>query len=423
MLSRELYKGDSFECTFVPSMHKDIVTMTGALALPVSEYVGDESVVFDLYAALLIKGTTHLTKMQIAEKCESIGASLSFQAHKRYLVWRMSCLRDDVHNMLELLTTILAEPTFPESEWQLLQRQILTQLREDSNDPEAQADIHLNQAFFSKDHPNFIHSTREQIAAMEAFSVDVCHRLHAFMRQQPIVCVAVGDLPVAELKSTMSRLWHGRHGTPPPCPQVPLCATTSRSYVMEMVDKPSIVCLWGKALPFDITHPDYWPLRLGIDILGGGGFNSRLMSTVREQSGLTYRIYSTIKDMELGLQGYMVTYASFGQEQVEQGVRETREQIDLWVQQGIHEEELALKKQTLLNRQAMTWSKTSAIAGTILYGLMNGYGHDYIDHFSRLVSDVTLSQVNEALKRWCQPDGIQLVVAGSVPESMKSLSE
>ena len=45
-------------------------------------------------------------------------------------------------------------------------------------------------------------------------------------------------------------------------------------------------------LGIDRDDPDYAALSLGNQILGGGGFGTRLMSEVREKRGLTYGVYS-----------------------------------------------------------------------------------------------------------------------------------
>src|SRR5690606_39381906 len=45
-------------------------------------------------------------------------------------------------------------------------------------------------------------------------------------------------------------------------------------------------------------HPDYAALYLGNQILGGGGFGTRLMEEVREKRGLTYGVYSGFSPMQ-----------------------------------------------------------------------------------------------------------------------------
>ncbi|VVP92815.1 hypothetical protein PS934_01771 [Pseudomonas fluorescens] len=52
-------------------------------------------------------------------------------------------------------------------------------------------------------------------------------------------------------------------------------------------------------LGIDRNDPDYAVLSMGNQILGGGGFGTRLMSEVREKRGLTYGVYSGFTPMQV----------------------------------------------------------------------------------------------------------------------------
>src|SRR3546814_3947888 len=51
-------------------------------------------------------------------------------------------------------------------------------------------------------------------------------------------------------------------------------------------------------LGIDRDDPDYAAVSLGNQILGGGGFGTRLMTEVREKRGLTYGVYSGFSLMQ-----------------------------------------------------------------------------------------------------------------------------
>ncbi len=62
--------------------------------------------------------------------------------------------------------------------------------------------------------------------------------------------------------------------------------------------RPSRPHLLLAQLGIDRDDPDYAALSLGNQILGGGGFGTRLMSEVREKRGLTYGVYSGFTPMQ-----------------------------------------------------------------------------------------------------------------------------
>ena len=72
-------------------------------------------------------------------------------------------------------------------------------------------------------------------------------------------------------------------------------------------DTPQSVALFGHA-GIDRHDPDFFAAFVLNHILGGGGFESRLMQEVREKRGLTYGVatYLVPKDLGLGLSGFGV---------------------------------------------------------------------------------------------------------------------
>ena len=190
-------------------------------------------------------------------------------------------------------------------------------------------------------------------------------------------------------------------------------AATKASILIN--DKPSITCIWAYPLPFDLSSDWFMPTKMAVDILGGGGFSGRLMKTVRDESGLTYRIGSNLRDIEKGFEGYWQMYASFGVNELAEGIKQTCYQQSLWFRDGVKQEELDLRKQSLLGQQSLSWTRTSAVARSLMYGLMNGYGPDYLDIYPQLVKSVSLDDVNKAIREWGSPDKAMSVYAGSLP--------
>ena len=62
-----------------------------------------------------------------------------------------------------------------------------------------------------------------------------------------------------------------------------------RRITVPLNDKPSASVMLGQATGLRYRDPDALPLRVGTAILGRG-FTGRLMGTVRDREGLTYKI-------------------------------------------------------------------------------------------------------------------------------------
>ena len=150
---------------------------------------------------------------------------------------------------------------------------------------------------------------------------------------------------------------------------------------------------------------------LGHFILGGN-FSARLMSTVRDQEGLTYGIQSAVAGVDNGNDGYWYIWGTFAPELVDQGRESALRQLKTWIKQGVTEDELSRKKTTASGMYKVGLATTAGLAGQILATVENGRELDYIDSYPDKINAVTLNEVNKAIKKYCNERELVTVVAG-----------
>ncbi|HEY9663780.1 MAG TPA: pitrilysin family protein, partial [Allocoleopsis sp.] len=99
-----------------------------------------------LWAAVLTKGTERLSSQQIAERVESVGASLGTDSAADYCLLSLKTVSADFAEMLELAAELLQSPSFPEAEVELERRLTLQSIRSMQEQPFAIANNQLRQA-------------------------------------------------------------------------------------------------------------------------------------------------------------------------------------------------------------------------------------------------------------------------------------
>ena len=87
-----------------------------------------------------------------------------------------------------------------------------------------------------------------------------------------------------------------------------------------MPAKQSVSLRMGQVIDIDIHHPDYMPLRLALDALGGS-FSARLMRTVRDEDGLTYSVGSMLRGFAQGEVGSWFIYGAFSPKLLDKGIQ------------------------------------------------------------------------------------------------------
>ena len=145
-------------------------------------------------------------------------------------------------------------------------------------------------------------------------------------------------------------------------------------------------------------------------ILGGGGFESRLMSEVREKRGLTYGIYTYLGDKD---------YADLWQGSVSSANDRVAEAVDVIRQQwaeaaenGVSAEELQDAITYLTGAYPLRFDGNGPIAKIIVGMQLQGFDRDYVNTRNARIEAVTQADVARVARRLMDPALLTFVVVG-----------
>jgi len=158
------------------------------------------------------------------------------------------------------------------------------------------------------------------------------------------------------------------------------------------------------------SDPDFLVLTVGNHILGGGGFNSRLMREIREKRGLTYGVYSYFSPGRHA--GAFTVGLQTRPDQAAQAVALVHEELRRFVQDGPTDAELAEAKASLINGFALRLDSNRKLLDNVASLAWNGLPLDYLDTWTTQVQAITREQVVRAFQRVLQPDRMVTVVVG-----------
>lgn len=138
------------------------------------------------------------------------------------------------------------------------------------------------------------------------------------------------------------------------------------------------------------------------------------MATVRDEQGLTYGIHAALEGISTEHDGHFEIEVTLSQDRLEEGIAATLAQVRRFVEEGVTEEELAEKKDTLTGLFQTGLSTTAGLATALLINIERGFGPGYLDRYPEEIRAVTRPQVNEVVQRYLNPEALHTVVAGSV---------
>jgi zinc protease len=394
----------------------EVVSFVGSFAAGETLSPPDSPTLAGLTASMLDQGTKHNDRFVIAERLDTLGADIRFNANAHSLQFSGKFLREDAGAIMRLLAEQLREPAFDAEVLENLKSRQRARLLQAIDNPDYRADAQLARLLYPPNHPNYIEPIDALLEDLERTTVEDIAQFHAdHYGPQSMRLVFAGDIDFEQLTASVEYAfdaWTGGVDYPNQSPaQYDNSQQDQRIYIK---DKTSVAVRYGQNTGLRRTDEDYLPFMLGNYILGGS-FNSRLMQAVRKQQGLTYSIRSSHSG-DILTQGNWNLSASFSPAMLDQGLEATDTVFTDWYTHGVSEDEARKAIETLSGSYLVGLSTTGSVAGQVHSFMQRGLPAEYIDEYPKRLQAVTAEQVNRTVRKYLNPELNTLVIAGSLDE-------
>ena len=361
----------------------------------------------NLMTALLEEGAAGMSAQEFQAELERLAANFSFRAFDDTLSISARFLTENKAEALELLRKALVEPNFDQEAIDRVRAQVLSGIASDEKDPNSIASAVFNAGAFG-DHPygSTIDGTVESVNALTRDDLVTAHR-NALTRDRLYVS-AVGDT-TAETIGTLLDTLLGE--LPEAGPEEPPYVPFGLEGGVTVVDfeTPQSVALFGHA-GIKRDDEDFFAAFVINHVLGAGGFESRLMTEVREKRGLTYGIGTYLvpkfhAEMMLG------SFAS-SNETMAEAIEVVRTEWARMAEEGMTADELATAKTYLTGEYPLRFDGNAEIAKIMVGMQMVGLPPEYVVDRNDYVEAVTLEDVRRVATELMDPDALHFVVVG-----------
>ncbi|MDO5506260.1 MAG: pitrilysin family protein [Pseudoxanthomonas suwonensis] len=370
--------------------------------------------------AMLMRGSTNASREQVAQRLEEFNATLDVGGGIQHASIALEAPRANLSSVLELAADILRNPAFPESEFQQLRMQMRTGVEAARKEPGTAVSQAMEQHFdpWPSDHPLRFRSLDQTLADLDALTLDdvrAFHRGHYGSSAGELSIV--GDFDADEIKPLLTRLfgdWNAPVAYQPI--QTRHHEVASEVERFQLADKPNAVYLARLNLPLKDSDPDYEALLTANVILGGGALKSRLGDRVRQRDGLSYGIGSAINaDVsreDTDDAGSMTIQAIAASQNMTKVIDAVREELELFVREGVTAEELEDARNYLLVQREQQRANDAHVAG--LLNSDQRFGRQMIqrEQADERIRALTVEQVNAAIRRFIKPDRFSIYTAG-----------
>ena len=363
-----------------------------------------------LTQGLLDQGAGGLSETEIAYRLADVGAILSgrLDRDRGGVTLRTLASADERKQALDVLTRVLQQPDFPQAVIEREKKRLIAAIREAEADPGDVASKAFYRAVYGA-HP-YAHDeagTLESVPRLTRADLAAFYRTH-YGAPNAVISL-IGDITRAEAEALAERLAAGLPRAPrvpelaPPPPVVPAETRIAHSSTQSHV-------LLG-AVGLSRTDPDYFPLFVGNYVLGGGGFDSRLMREVRDKRGYAYSAYSYF--MPLGEAGPFQMGLQTQLAQTDDALAVARATLRDYVASGPTEAELLQAKSNLTGGFPLRIDSNKKILEYLSVIGFYRLPYDYLDTWVGEVEKVDVAAVKDAFRRRIDPDKLVTVIVGA----------
>ncbi len=368
----------------------------------------------NLMTALIEEGAGDLDARGFAEAREALAASFRFDVSDDYLSVSAKFLTENRDEAVALLREALVNPRFDETAIERVRAQVVSHLKSRETDPNALAAKEFDRIAFG-DHPygSYFGGTLESVTALTRD--DIVDAFARTIARDRVYIAAVGDITAEELGALLDGLLGDLPPTGTPMPG-PVAFGATGGITVVPFDTPQSVAQFGQP-GVKVGTPEFFPAFILNTILGGSGFNSRLMEEVREKRGLTYgiRTYLIDSDYSESIIGLVSTVNS----RMAETVDVVRAEWARIAESGVTQDELDAAKLYLTGAYPLRFDGNGPIARILVNMQMEGYPTSYVKTRNAKIEAVTLEVINRVAGELYRPEALRFVIVGQ-PEGIDS---
>jgi len=366
----------------------------------------------NLMVGLLEEGAADMTAQEFAKARDALAAKFSYDVSDDAVSVSARMLTENRDEAAALLRASLVAPRFDADAIERVRGQVLSGLRSAQTDPRDLASRTFDRLVFG-DHPygSPLEGTMDSVEGLTREDIVAAHA--AALTRERVHISAVGDITAEELGPLLDDLLGD---LPPESPPLPASAdlTLPGGVLVEPFETPQSIALFAQA-GVERDDPDFFAAYVLNHILGGGGFESRLVTEVREKRGLTYGVYSYLSDKDAAQ--LWVGSVSSANDRVAEAIGVIRDEWARIRDDGVSAEELRDAKTYLTGAYPLRFEGNSQIARIAVGMQMDGLPVDYIADRNDMVEAVTLEQINRVARDRLDPEQLTFVVVGQ-PEGL-----
>jgi predicted Zn-dependent peptidase len=360
-------------------------------------------------------GTKQRGPAEFDETLDFLATEVGVAASETFTTATMNCLKSNFDESLALFVGMLREPAFDQARLDTAKARGIEGLKQRNDDASSILSREWKRLVYGVGHFESAEPTDKTVAAISKERLAEMHR-RIFHPGNMIVAVS-GDFDERDMLAKLEKALSGwERGSAAPDPEAPTAVLEPGLYHVPKEIPQGKVVLGMRSITRD--DPDAIPLLLLNDILGAGGFTSRIMQQVRSNEGLAYSARSTLVpkvaypgDFRAGFESKNPTVALATKIVLDQ-IRGVRDDL-------VTEEELETAKASAIETFPRQFESKPAMLRVFVNDEWTKRPPDFWKTFRDKVRATTREDLQRVAKKHLDPEKMAILVVGDWDEIAK----
>jgi len=354
---------------------------------------------------LMREAAGNRTGGEVAEVLDYNGAVVRIGANHHHMTVDILTLNDRTSDVLTVVSDMLLRPAMREEDFITIRDKVARQVALMRSRVDYLGDICLNRLMMGAGNQMIGDETPEDVMSIELGEVvDFHHKVFVGRRCRAILAGKISKEIRSRVEAFLMQL-----GDTPPYESVYKQFVPSEPQIVREVLPSAVQAAISMGIPGPRrTDTDFVPLRNAVTALGGY-FGSRLMTSIREEKGLTYGISAYLLGYK---EGSIITIkAQADNAYVDEVIDEVRKEISKLASEPMGDEELRRLRQNLSTSLVEILDSPFSIADFYRSLIPLGIDpHAYFSERAALTEALTADSILEAARRYLDPKALRISV-------------
>lgn len=381
------------------------------------------NMVGDATGAMLMRGTENYSREQLKEAFDKLEAQVNVGGSNTDAFVTINTTRKNLNETLALVAEVLKKPAFDEKEFELYKSETKVAIEQQLQDPQAIAfrAYSRHQRDFPKGHPNYIGTFEEDLAELNAITLNDVKRFHNdFYGSNSMQITVVGDFEKAESTKVLDEItanWQSSNSYKRV--DAPYKKLSNKAMDFNTPDKENATFVASMSIPVGQQHADAPALTIGNYMLGGGFLNSRLATRLRQKDGLSYGAGSFINISNFDERASLGAYAICAPQNLAKVEIGFKEEIARLLKDGFTDEEVAAAKSGLLQGRKVSRSQDRELARSINSNLRLDRTMQFAKQYEQQIEKLSAKDINKVMRKYLSVEAFAIIKAGDMSKIEK----